>query len=433
MIGPQAAGFSWISDWANGGSLLTANLAVEPPWGQGYFSGLESAYLGLRFQQDAQTYYGWVRLGTPLTGLDIAWLFDYPYSTIPDTPIPAGLGVPDPVHMSQFIASFRATNEVPPRTSAHSGTGQFTLNGDILTYDLELDLTFAPTRAGIFGPASPASGSRCLVANLHGYTVKPPPSPQFNEPFVFGSISYTGAVALTEKQVNELRTGWLYVNFISDGFPQGELRGQIVPADSVQFTAALSGANEIPRNGSARRASATFALVGDSLTYSLAVDTNLAVAFVGIYAPPRCGHPSASPPLVAAMVVPTFWVLIPAGGFPEQPGFAGQLLTQGTLALTDAQAEQMRRGELFVNVLNPQFPRGELRGPILPVDANHDGVPDFVAAYLEACPCVGGWSGHAQYVRRYGEMAGALAASELINPSQFIRLMRAARASDCGK
>ncbi len=96
VIGPDAAGFNWISDrW--GGSLLTATrdgaTIGEPPLTIGYFTGLESAYLGLRFQQNGQTYYGWVRLGTPLAGLDIGWLYDYAYETRPNTPILAGAGI----------------------------------------------------------------------------------------------------------------------------------------------------------------------------------------------------------------------------------------------------------------------------------------------------------------------------------------------------
>lgn len=149
LIGADAASFNWISDrW--GGSGLTANFWTDPgvPSSYGYFTGLESAYLGLRFQQNGQTYYGWARLGVPYAGLNSCWLYDYAYSTIPDTPIVAGMGVPDPSTMSQFISAFSAANEVPARASAHSGMGQFTLNGNTLTYDLELDVTLFPPLQG---------------------------------------------------------------------------------------------------------------------------------------------------------------------------------------------------------------------------------------------------------------------------------------------
>lgn len=60
----------------------------------GFFVGVESAYVGLRFQQDGKTYYGWVRVGAPFSGpaggLSGGWLYDFAYETRPDTPIKAG-------------------------------------------------------------------------------------------------------------------------------------------------------------------------------------------------------------------------------------------------------------------------------------------------------------------------------------------------------
>lgn len=363
LIGPEAAGFSWISD-VNGGSLLTANA----DWGNGspssigFFTGLESAYLGLRFQQSGQTYYGWARVGTPLAGLDIAWLYDYAYSTIPDTPIVAGMGVPDPSTMSQFISDFSAANEVPARASVHSGTGQFTLNGSTLTYDLELDVNFVPTFAGIFGPTSPMSNSRHLVVDLGSYTIKPPPSPLFNEPFVFGNVSYTGSVALREKEVSELLAGQLYVNFTSAMFPRGELRGQIVPLIPMQFTTSLSGAKEIPRNASPYHGSSAFTLVGDYLSYSFAVDSGLGQISAGVFNSE--GRRRGSGNLVFAIDTNS-GVVIPEGGISGEPGSPGQLLYVGTFSLTDEQAEELGCGEFYINVSTTQFPRGELRGEIL--------------------------------------------------------------------
>jgi hypothetical protein len=90
-IGPGAQGYYWMQGPT--GYVLTANADFGPI---GYFTGLESAYLGLEFQQDGHTYYGWVRLGAPFTGLNGGWLYDYAYETVPDTPILAGAGVPEP-------------------------------------------------------------------------------------------------------------------------------------------------------------------------------------------------------------------------------------------------------------------------------------------------------------------------------------------------
>ena len=98
QIGPDAAGYVWISDPV-GGSLLTWTYdgGAGGPESTGLFTGVASAYLGLQFQQDGQTYYGWARVGTPYPGLNIGWLFDYAYQTTPGTPIFAGEGaVPEP-------------------------------------------------------------------------------------------------------------------------------------------------------------------------------------------------------------------------------------------------------------------------------------------------------------------------------------------------
>jgi hypothetical protein len=97
-IGSDAAGYSWLGDIL-GGDILTASIGSgiigEPFLTDGYFTGLESAYLGFDFQQDGETYYGWVQLGCPVVGLNAGWIYDYAYETTPNTPITAG-AVPEP-------------------------------------------------------------------------------------------------------------------------------------------------------------------------------------------------------------------------------------------------------------------------------------------------------------------------------------------------
>jgi hypothetical protein len=93
-VGPIAAGYAWF-----GGGLLTAardsHTIGEPPLTVGYFTGLESAYLGFQFQQNSETYYGWARVGCPIAELNVGWIYDYAYELRPDTPISAG-AVPEP-------------------------------------------------------------------------------------------------------------------------------------------------------------------------------------------------------------------------------------------------------------------------------------------------------------------------------------------------
>lgn len=102
IIGPDAAGYVWISDPA-GGSLLTATYdgGAGGQESVGLFTGGESAYLGLQFQQNGQTYYGWARIETSVGGISLAWLYDYAYQTSPNTPILAG-AVPEPSTWALF-------------------------------------------------------------------------------------------------------------------------------------------------------------------------------------------------------------------------------------------------------------------------------------------------------------------------------------------
>ncbi len=57
----------------------------------GQWVDVNSRYLGLRFEIDGETHYGWVRLNVHLQGLDItATLTGYAYETIPNKPIITG-------------------------------------------------------------------------------------------------------------------------------------------------------------------------------------------------------------------------------------------------------------------------------------------------------------------------------------------------------
>jgi hypothetical protein len=88
-IGPAALGYAWMN------GITPLILTATADFGSiGYFTGVESAYLGLQFQQAGQTFYGWVRLGAPAFP-NGGWLYDYGYQTNPDVPILAGQ-IPEP-------------------------------------------------------------------------------------------------------------------------------------------------------------------------------------------------------------------------------------------------------------------------------------------------------------------------------------------------
>jgi hypothetical protein len=104
-IGPGAAGDSWLPNIASGAVLTSARdsgIVGQGPLVNGYFTGVESAYIGLQFQQDGQTYYGWARVGAPVVGINGGWIYDYAYETTPNMPILAG-AVPEPGTWALFL------------------------------------------------------------------------------------------------------------------------------------------------------------------------------------------------------------------------------------------------------------------------------------------------------------------------------------------
>jgi len=107
QIGSNAADYSWLGN-LGGGGILTASIGSgiigEPFLTDGYFTGLESAYLGFDFQKDGETYYGWVQVGCPVVGLNVGWIYDYAYQTSPNTPIFAG-EVPEPSTLALLALS----------------------------------------------------------------------------------------------------------------------------------------------------------------------------------------------------------------------------------------------------------------------------------------------------------------------------------------
>ena len=105
-IGSTAAGYSWLR--GDGDCLLTAardgGIIGQPSLTAGYFTGLESAYLGFRFQQSGEAYYGWVRIGCPVAAFNAGWVYEYAYETRPNTLISAG-AVPEPSAMALFTVA----------------------------------------------------------------------------------------------------------------------------------------------------------------------------------------------------------------------------------------------------------------------------------------------------------------------------------------
>jgi Cu/Zn superoxide dismutase len=113
----------------------------------------------------------------------------------------------------KFTATLAASSEVPPTTSAGSGTATVSL--DTASHEITYDVTFkglpsAATAAHIHGPA--AAGKNAGVVVPLGTA---PTSP------------IHGTAKLTPDQEKELTGGMMYVNIHTKENPSGDIRGQL--------------------------------------------------------------------------------------------------------------------------------------------------------------------------------------------------------------
>jgi len=177
-----------------------------------------------------------------------------------------------------FVASLNGAQETPPNNSPATGTATLLLSPDEQTARVALNfsgLTSAQTNAHIHGPAAPGVAGSILF---------PLPNGSFSD-FL---------IALSPTDVQNLKSGLLYINVHSSNFLNGEIRGQFAAsasASSVQFSSASYLISE-----AAGRANITVTRIGDtSAAASVTYSTNDAAGlqncnvFNGV-ASPRCDY-----------------------------------------------------------------------------------------------------------------------------------------------
>jgi CHRD domain len=113
-----------------------------------------------------------------------------------------------------FKADMKGSSEVPPNTTAGTGSATVTLDSD--TGKITWNVTFS----GLTGPA--------MVAHIHG------PAPVGKNAGVMVLLAkpaispLTGSAVLKPDQVNALMNGQCYVNVHTAANPGGEIRGQLM-------------------------------------------------------------------------------------------------------------------------------------------------------------------------------------------------------------
>ncbi len=146
------------------------------------------------------------------------WYFDVHSTSFPDGEIRGQIKPAAP-----FVATLSGLQEVPANASAATGTGIVVLNkGENLIYasNFYFNLSSVQTAAHIHGASLPGVNSPTLF---------PLPVPAVGA----ASAGLFAFLNVTPAQVALLKAGQFYFDVHSANFPDGEIRGQIKPANKV--------------------------------------------------------------------------------------------------------------------------------------------------------------------------------------------------------
>jgi hypothetical protein len=228
--------------------------------------------------------------------------------------------------------------QVPPNAASSKGTAIVKYNTSTKILELIGDyqnLTDPVTLSHIHSPAPVGANSGVLFdLNNTGGT----------------SGVLTGSTTLTAPQEADLINGLMYVNVHTTTNPGGEIRGQLTtatPGQTFYLTGLLSGAQEVPSNGSTATGNVTVLL--DNLTNEVFLTGN----FSGIAANATDAHIHDGVTGVDGPVVVTLSATANTAG-----------TITGSATVSDAFADAMILGNAYVNIHNGTFPGGEIRAQL---------------------------------------------------------------------
>ena len=201
---------------------------------------------------------------------------------------------------------------------------------------------------------------------LSSQTVAPSPNPQFpNLEQIPGPQTlspgrhFAGSFTVFSELENALLTSGGKISLRVKGTVDGTENPTAVealvatrPRIANRFAATLTGTNEVPSHLSPHHGNGSFTLEGNRLAYDLALDPEFHSSDVTISGP---ANPQSNAPMIIADLKNA------------TAADSGIVIYRGQVSLTDEAVEALRRGTLYVNVISPQQPRGELRGYILPI------------------------------------------------------------------
>jgi|SRR6188768_3016130 len=129
-----------------------------------------------------------------------------------------------------FIANLTAGEEVPARPTAANGTAQFIVDGNQISYAIEVDDITAITFSHIHALAAPGANAPVRLFLYPPAAGTTPPQVTVTEKHILvqATVDASAVSGITYNELlDAMRSGNAYVNVHTAEFPSGEMRGQI--------------------------------------------------------------------------------------------------------------------------------------------------------------------------------------------------------------
>ncbi|MGE5439510.1 MAG: CHRD domain-containing protein [Bacteroidota bacterium] len=164
-----------------------------------------------------------------------------------------------------------------------------------------------------------------------------------------GVWKYTDSLqALTPDLISRLFKGEVYLNVRTKVDTLGAIRGQLLLANGTNFRASLTGSQEVPKVATNAKATGSFTLTNEGLTYKITADS---IVISGAHF--HMGEPGVPGNVVKDII--TDFVGNTATGIWK---------TTGNQALTPDLITALMTGKLYFSIHSPGRPMGEIRGQI---------------------------------------------------------------------
>jgi Cu/Zn superoxide dismutase len=232
----------------------------------------------------------------------------------------------------------------PPATGIGGGFFILTEEQNALKFYLSLNGLSAAVVSAHFHNAA-AGNAGAIVRTITN---------EFQGEVASGEWKSTDSEPLTAELAALLLAGGLYVDIHTAFYPEGEIRGQVLPGSEKNFAANLTGAQEVPPVMTTAYGTGNFTLDanGSQLSFDLTVS--------GLSGPIAGAHFHNAPNGVNGIVVRDL-----AASFIGNNA-TGAWADTNAQALTPGLVAELLAEKIYVNVHTAANPNGEIRGQVLP-------------------------------------------------------------------